>query len=191
MLNAVFDAESLKEDNEVSEVVDEVVIAFVGFDVAQEDYVIRKIEHAFCIGQNNNCGEECRIVKCRIVRGEANAIAVLLVGQSGRLSAEFVGEIFLYFGECISQTLVGGLGLLCRRFNLFFLMVCLVAKGGFHTREELIEIVGCFHFLLDLGFVSFCESGKPISELSSLIFSSRGCFWSRARRFLASQALSR
>lgn len=34
VLDAVFDTESLKEDNEVSEVVDEVVIAFVGFDVA-------------------------------------------------------------------------------------------------------------------------------------------------------------
>ena len=43
VLNAVFDAESLKEDNEVSEVVDEVVIAFVGFDVAQEDYVVGEI----------------------------------------------------------------------------------------------------------------------------------------------------
>ena len=34
VLDAVFDAESLKEDNEVAEVFDEVVIAFVGFDVA-------------------------------------------------------------------------------------------------------------------------------------------------------------
>ena len=34
VLDAVFDTESLKEDNEVSEVVDEVVIAFVSFDVA-------------------------------------------------------------------------------------------------------------------------------------------------------------
>ena len=34
VLDAVSDTESLKEDNEVSEVVDEVVIAFVGFDVA-------------------------------------------------------------------------------------------------------------------------------------------------------------
>ena len=55
VLDAVFDAESLKEDNQVSEVLDEVVIAFVGFDVAQEDYVISKIEHAFCMGQHDNC----------------------------------------------------------------------------------------------------------------------------------------
>ena len=34
VLDAVFDAESLKEDNEVAEVFDEVVVAFVGFDVA-------------------------------------------------------------------------------------------------------------------------------------------------------------
>ena len=34
VLDAVFDAESLKEDNEVTKVVDEVVIAFVSFDVA-------------------------------------------------------------------------------------------------------------------------------------------------------------
>ena len=41
VLDAVFDAEPLEEDNEVAEVFDEVVIAFVGFDVAQEDYVGR------------------------------------------------------------------------------------------------------------------------------------------------------
>ena len=35
VLDAVLDAESLKEDNEVPEVFDEVVVAFVGFDVAQ------------------------------------------------------------------------------------------------------------------------------------------------------------
>ena len=34
VLDAVFDAESLQEDDEVSEVFDEVVISFVGFDVA-------------------------------------------------------------------------------------------------------------------------------------------------------------
>ena len=34
VFDAVFDAESLKEDNEVTKVVDEVVIAFVSFDVA-------------------------------------------------------------------------------------------------------------------------------------------------------------
>ena len=55
VLDAVFEAESLQEDDEVSEVLDEVVIAFVGFDVAQDDHVIRKIEHAFCMGQNDNC----------------------------------------------------------------------------------------------------------------------------------------
>lgn len=37
VLDAVFDAEPLKEDNEVAEVLDEVVVAFVGFDVAQEN----------------------------------------------------------------------------------------------------------------------------------------------------------
>ena len=34
VLDAVFDAESLKEDDEVAEVFDEVVIAFVCFDIA-------------------------------------------------------------------------------------------------------------------------------------------------------------
>ncbi|MBD5400872.1 hypothetical protein HDR61_03975 [bacterium] len=34
VLDAVFDAESLKEDDEVSEVLAEVVIAFVCFDIA-------------------------------------------------------------------------------------------------------------------------------------------------------------
>ena len=35
VLNVVFDAESLKEDDEVSEVLDEEVIAFVSLDVTQ------------------------------------------------------------------------------------------------------------------------------------------------------------
>ena len=43
MLDAVFDAESLEEDNEVPEVFDEVVVAFVGLDVAQEDYVVGRL----------------------------------------------------------------------------------------------------------------------------------------------------
>ena len=167
VLDAVFYAESFKEDNEVAKVFDEVVIAFVGFEVAQEDYVVGEIEYPIGLCKNDKCGRECRVV-----RGEADAVTVLLIGHRRGCRSEVVGEIFLYFGECISQTLVGGLGLLCRRFNWFFLVVCLAAKDGFHTIEELIEVVGCFHFLLDLGFVW---------ELSSLIFSSRRCFWSRAR----------
>ena len=43
VLDAVVEAESLKEDNAVAEVFDEVVVAFVGFDVAQEDYVVGEI----------------------------------------------------------------------------------------------------------------------------------------------------
>ena len=55
VLDAVFDTESLKEDNEVSEVVDEVVIAFVGFDVSQEDYVVGEIVRAVSTVQNDDC----------------------------------------------------------------------------------------------------------------------------------------
>lgn len=167
VLDAVFDAESLKEDDEVAEVFDVVVISFVSLDVTQEDYVIGEIVHAIGAGQNDNCRGECRVV-----RSEANAIAVLLVGQSGRLSAEVVGEIVLYIGECISQTLVGVWGLLGCMVYRFFFVACLVAEEFFYTGEEFVEVVGYFHFLLDLGFVC---------ELSSLIFSSRRCFWSRAR----------
>ena len=47
-----------------------------------------------------------------------------------------------------------------------------MAEEVFNAGEDLVEVVGYFHFLLDLGFVC---------ELSSLIFSSRRCFWSRAR----------
>ena len=101
MLDAVFDAESLKEDDEVSEVFDEVVVAFVGFDVAQEDYVVGEIEHAFGLRQDNKCSK-----KCWVVRGEADAVAVLFIGQSRGCRSEVVGEIFLYFGECSFQTLV-------------------------------------------------------------------------------------
>ena len=55
VLDAVFDAESLKEDDEVSEVFDEVVISFVSLDVTQEDYVVGEIEHTIRMGQNDNC----------------------------------------------------------------------------------------------------------------------------------------
>ena len=102
MLDAVFDAESLKEDNEVAEVFDEVVISLVGFDIAQEDDIVGEIVRAVSMVQNDNCCGECRVV-----RGEANAIAVLFVGHGGRLSAEVISEIVLYIGECISHTLVG------------------------------------------------------------------------------------
>lgn len=107
MLDAVFDAEALKEYNEVAEVFDEVVISFVSLDVTQEDYVVGEIQRAVGSGQNDNCCGECRVV-----RGEANAIAVLFVGHGGRLSAEVVGEIVLYFSECISHTL----GAVCLTF---------------------------------------------------------------------------
>lgn len=56
VLDAVFDAESLKENDEVSEVLDEVVIAFVGFDVAQEDNVVGEIEYPFGLCKNDKCG---------------------------------------------------------------------------------------------------------------------------------------
>ena len=101
VLDAVFDAESLKEDDEVSEVLDEGVIAFVGFDVAQEDYVVGEIEYPFGLCKNDKCGRECRVVG-----GEADAVAVLSIGQSRVCCTEVVGEIFLYFGECSFQTLV-------------------------------------------------------------------------------------
>lgn len=55
VVDAVFDAESLQEDEEVAEVFDEVVISFVCFDIAQEDYVVGEIEHAIGAGQNDNC----------------------------------------------------------------------------------------------------------------------------------------
>ena len=51
----VLDAVSLKEDNEVSEVFDGEVVAFVGFDVTQEDYVVGEIEHTFSLRQNDDC----------------------------------------------------------------------------------------------------------------------------------------
>lgn len=55
IVDAMFYAELLKEDNEVSDVLDEVVISFVSLDVTQEDYVVGKIEHTISMGQNDNC----------------------------------------------------------------------------------------------------------------------------------------
>ena len=55
IVDAMFYAELLKEDNEVSDVLDEVVISFVSLDVTQEDYVVGKIEHTTSMGQNDNC----------------------------------------------------------------------------------------------------------------------------------------
>ena len=55
MLDAVFDPKSFEEDDEVSEVVDEVVIPFISLDVAQEDYVVREIQRAVGSGQHNDC----------------------------------------------------------------------------------------------------------------------------------------
>lgn len=55
MLDAVGNSKFFEKDDKVAEVFDEVVIAFVGFDVAQEDYVVRQIEHTFGLRQNDNC----------------------------------------------------------------------------------------------------------------------------------------
>ena len=101
MLDAVGNSQFFEKDDEVSEVFDEVVIAFVGFDVAQEDYVVGEIEHAFGLRQDNNCCGECWVF-----RGEADAVTVLLIGHRRGFRSEVVVEIFLYFGECSFQTLV-------------------------------------------------------------------------------------
>ena len=77
VLDAVGRAEFHQELDEGSEVFDVVVVAFVGFDVSQEDYVVREIEYTIGLGQNDDCGGEYRVV-----RGEADAIAVLLVGHN-------------------------------------------------------------------------------------------------------------
>ena len=97
MLDLVRDTEFNKELDEVSKMFDVVVISFVGLDVAQEDYVVGEIEQAFGLRLNDKCGG-----KCRVVRGETDTVAVFLVGQSGKLSAEVGSEIFLYIGDCIS-----------------------------------------------------------------------------------------
>ena len=55
MLDLVCDAEFHQELDEVSEVFDVVVVAFVGFDVAQKYYVVGEIELAIGAGQNDNC----------------------------------------------------------------------------------------------------------------------------------------
>lgn len=101
VLDAVFEPKSFEEDDEVSEVFYEVVIAIVCFDIAQEDYVVGEIEHAFGLRQDDKCCGECRVV-----RGEADAVTVLLIGHRRGFRSEVVVEIFLYFGECSFQTLV-------------------------------------------------------------------------------------
>lgn len=41
--------------DEITEVLDEVVVAFVGFDITQEDYVVGEIQRAVGSGQNDDC----------------------------------------------------------------------------------------------------------------------------------------
>lgn len=101
VLDAVGCAEFHQKLDEVAEVFYEVVIAIVCFDIAQEDYVVGEIEHAFGLRQDDKCCGECRVV-----RGEADAVTVLLIGHRRGFRSEVVVEIFLYFGECSFQTLV-------------------------------------------------------------------------------------
>ena len=61
VLDLVFDAEFHQEFDEVSEVLDEVVIVFVCFDLAQEDYVVGEIGQGFGPRQNDKCGGKCRM----------------------------------------------------------------------------------------------------------------------------------
>ena len=75
-----------------------VIVAFVGFDVSQEDYVVREILRAVGSGQND---DYC--LECRVVRGETDTVAVLFIYQRGGGSAEVVGEIVSNIDECISS----------------------------------------------------------------------------------------
>ena len=77
VLDAVGCTEAHQDFEELFELFDEEIIVFVGFDIAQENYVVEVVECAIGLRQNDDCGGECWGV-----RGETDAIVVLLVGQS-------------------------------------------------------------------------------------------------------------
>ena len=55
MLDAVGCAEFHQEFEDFFEVFDVVVVAFVCFDVAQEDYIVGEIQRVVGSGQNDTC----------------------------------------------------------------------------------------------------------------------------------------
>ena len=107
-----------------------------------------------------------------VFRGKIGPVGVLLILQLRGRSAVVVGEIFLDVGECCFQSrvaydrYVGGRFCACCSVGSG---CSLAAEDVFYTRDEVVE---CCHFL---------EFLLLVLELSSLIFSSRRCFWSRAR----------
>ena len=83
VLDLVCYTEFHQKFDEVSEVLDEVVIDLVCFDVDQKDYIVGEIENAFGLRLNDKFSG-----KCRIFRGEDDTIAILFIGHRGDASSE-------------------------------------------------------------------------------------------------------
>lgn len=198
VLDAVGRAEFFEEQDELTQFFNEPVLIFDRGDCDEHHHVVGEIIEAVRVREDDERGGEYRVF-----RKEACAVGVVLIAEFGCRCAVVFGEIFLDVGEGRAEDRVAYDREVGRRLRVGNCGRCrhsLAAEDGFYTREELVEVVGCFAVSLD----SFATAHRAMSdmrfkltrecfafhrleillvfwELSSLIFSSRRCFWSRAR----------
>ena len=194
VLDAVRHAELFEEHDELAQFFNEPVLIFSRGDGDEHYHVVGEIVEAVRVCEDDERGGEYHVF-----REEACAVGVILIAEFGCRSAVVLGEIFLDVGEGCSEARVAYDRKVGRRLSIWGHCrgrCSLAAEDGFHTGEELVGVVDyvavsldgfatahravpdmrfkltrecfAFHFLLDLGFVF---------EFSSLIFSSRRCFW--------------
>ena len=170
VLDVVRRAEFFEKQDELAQFFNEPVLVFSRGDGDEHHHIVGGGVEVVRV-----CEDDERWCECRVFREEACAVGVILIAEFCCRSIVVFGEIVLDVGEgCaearvaydrkVGRRLCGGSCGCCR--------CSLAAEDGFHTGEELVEVVECFHFLKFL---------LVFWELSSLIFSSRRCFWSRAR----------
>lgn len=199
VLDAVSCAEFFEEQDELTQFFNEPVLIISRGDGDQHHHVVGEVIEAVRVREDDE-----RWCEYRVFREEACAVGVVLIAELRSRSAVVFGEILFDVGEGCSESRVAydrKVGGRLRMGNCGRCRHSLAAEDGFHTGEELVEVVGCFAVSLD-GFATAHRAMPDMRfkltrecfafhrldlllvfwELSSFIFSSRRCcFWLRAR----------
>lgn len=170
VLDAVRHAELFEEHDEFAESFGEPVCVVGRSNCHEQHHVVGEIVESIRLGEDYE-----RQGECCVFRDKTGTIGVVLILQLLGQCAVIVGEIFLDVDEGCAEARVAYDRKAGRRLRFKGSVGCrgsLAAKDVFYTGEKLVEVVECLLFL---------EVLLVFWELSSLIFSSRRCFWSRAR----------
>lgn len=148
VLDAVRHAKFFKEQDELAQFFNEPVLIFDRGDGDEHHHVVGEIVEAVRVREDDERGGEYRVL-----REEACAVGVILIAEFGCRGAIVFGEIFLDVGEGRADARVAYDRKVGGRLRMGSCGRCrhsFAAEDGFHTREELVEVVGFSHFLLDL-----------------------------------------